>query len=1705
MQRFHFLFLLFLLPILSAGQTNTDFWFAAPEVTSGHGDQPIYFRLTSFGQTANVTISEPANPLNFPTQNITIPANQTRTVTLTPWKEQIECKPPNQVLNFGLYIHSTVPITAYYEEANLYNPELFTLKGNNAMGTSFFIPSQDNLKNHAGLNPPAYSSFDIVASVDATSVTIKPKKPIVGHAAGSTFQVMLNKGQVYSARAMGQQGADHLMGSTVTSDKPVAITLKDDSDDDFLSKNWDLTGDQIVPLNIIGTEYIVVRGYTNSSMNDWVYITATVDNTKIYLNGSSSPAATKNSGETYQYNLLTNDLSSFIRADQPVYVLHLTGYGAEVGSALLPPMDCTGSSQVAFTRSSPYSFELIILTKADAQGWFVLDGNPNLVTATMFSPVAGNPAFVYARIEFPAGTLPVGAHILTNSKNIFHMGVIQTYDAGKSGCSYGYFSDFASLNLGPDKTVCAGVSVTFDAGPNRQSYKWFYNGTLYMTGVQKITVSNPGVYSVTVDDHGCELSDQVRLDNYRVPKPNIIGVTDFCIGNSQQLSVQATYSSYLWTTGATTRSIMVSSSGTYGVTVTDNNGCAGSSSVVVTVHPVPHLTNNPASKAICSSDNTNISLISDVTGTLFTWTSTVTSGSVTGNNNSTQPGVLINDQLVNNGITDGVVKYSITPHTNGCDGPVVDYLVKVHPTPHLTNSTTTMAFCSPNNTNIILTFDVTGTLFSWTSVVISGSVTGNSNSAQPGLLINDHLTNNGTSDGIVKYSITPHANNCNGPVVDYFVTVHPIPHLTNNPTSKPICSSTNTNISLTSDVAGTLFTWTSIVTSGSVTGNSNSAQPGSQINDLLVNNGITDGVVKYSITPHNSCDGPVVDYFVTVHPTPHLTNSTTTKAICSPNNTNISLTFDVAGTLFTWTSIVTSGSVTGNSNSAQPGLLINDQLVNTGNIDGIVKYSITPHANSCNGPVVDYSVTVHPLALVNTINPQSICSGAQTLAVPLSSNVTTLTVNYVWTVSCDPGIPACPGSGSTSTIPAVTISNNDLVPRYANYIITPSVAGCQGTPLLSYKVQVNPSPTVTTSSLSQQICSGSSSTLVVLTSNVSGTTFGWMAYPSSTAITGYQLTPGTGNIIPQTISNSSLDQGFVNYHIIPYFQSGTSCTGAAIDYKIYVNPLPTPSITGQQQVCQDQKGTVYSTPFVEGHDYIWTVTGGVTFTGNHTNSITVDWGPGPAGTVQLTEIDKNYPTNCSTTIPVNNIIINPAPIPVITGEANPCGQTIQLYTIGAQQANHTSDWTVTGGTPTSLGNSSSISVTWGNANPVSLDVLETITYAQGVTCKAHAPSFPITLTLIPDAAAAISGISAICQGLTSAFSVDPILNSDSYNWWYEPSTGVTITNSGSSANLFFDFTSVSGFLYVQGQKTGCASGPASPAHSITVNISPLVTLQSCNDLVTSRGAKPFLLKGGIPLDGVYAIDGNILPTPPILDPSTLNPSPPDHTITYTYTNHFGCAVIKTQSLKVNSASGFICKNILTDIRDGKKYPTFEVVTGITHRCWMSANLNYGSFIRGNTAQTDNCSIEKYCEGDDAVKCTESGALYQWDELMNYVPADVASAEGKQGFCPPEWHVPTEADWTMLENYYLGPGLAGWTLLDPYPLYGFHATTRGIFYQNLVWAFSPPGFSATLFWTSTVSPSDNTKIISHGLNDINPSVSKYFSTRGNALPVRCVKD
>ncbi len=63
---------------------------------------------------------------------------------------------------------------------------------------------------------------------------------------------------------------------------------------------------------------------------------------------------------------------------------------------------------------------------------------------------------------------------------------------------------------------------------------------------------------------------------------------------------------------------------------------------------------------------------------------------------------------------------------------------------------------------------------------------------------------------------------------------------------------------------------------------------------------------------------------------------------------------------------------------------------------------------------------------------------------------------------------------------------------------------------------------------------------------------------------------------------------------------------------------PNPVISGTLEVCNSEQQT-YNVPFIAGHTYIWTVTGGTIVSGQGTNQITVQWSNSTTGTVTVEE------------------------------------------------------------------------------------------------------------------------------------------------------------------------------------------------------------------------------------------------------------------------------------------------------------------------------------------------------------------------------------------------------------------------------------------------------------------------------------------------------
>lgn len=497
-------FFLFFLLTLSASpylhaQLDTSFWFVAPEVCEWNNptnfDRPIKLVLSSPNLSpTNVTISQPANSAFTPIQQ-TIPAEGNVAVDLTNFITSIEDSPVNTVLNHGIHISSSQPVNAYYEVGIAgVNPETYALKGRNAFGTEFVFPGQNEHFNGSTYQPTPLNRMDIVATQDGTSVTITPKVAIDGHPANVPFSVQLNRGQTYCCAATGREAASHFQGTVVSSNLPIAITHTDDLLD---HGGQDLVGDQIVPVSTIGKEYIAIKGSLNSNA-DRVYITAVLDNTHLFVDGSTTATTTLSAGSTYALQFPSSGNTLYLTSDQPVYAYQLTGIGGELGGALLPTILNTGSTLVSYRRetSSPKVLKFNITARAGTQNNFTLNGNPNVITAGQFHPVDGtNGSWLYASVDIPTSVVATNSTAVIKNPAPFHLGIFEGASTG--GCSYGFFSDYQRyIQSDADAYVaCQGELITINITSSGDGYtiNWFEQatgGSIVHTGTSNTVIKN---------------------------------------------------------------------------------------------------------------------------------------------------------------------------------------------------------------------------------------------------------------------------------------------------------------------------------------------------------------------------------------------------------------------------------------------------------------------------------------------------------------------------------------------------------------------------------------------------------------------------------------------------------------------------------------------------------------------------------------------------------------------------------------------------------------------------------------------------------------------------------------------------------------------------------------------------------------------------------------------------------------------------------------------------------------------------------------------------------------------------------------------------------------------------------------------------------------------------------------------------------------
>ena len=545
---FKILAIILLLPIFHANaQTDTAFWFCVPQLTKQHqDDHPKLFITATPDADAHVKIEMPRES-GFTTVTHTVPkgkqwhydfydsyfSNGRQDDNII---ESGLCDESCQILNKGIHIVSDNPVTAYLQRGDTKNCDIWALKGKNALNGAngkvkpkddFFIVPVEDIGNaeknvNSGMDrdfdcsknkPGAWYAVDIVAVQDC-KVTVTLPTDDNGNITleienwnsnepSRTFS--MKRGQTLNLQAKSQNKDEKSSGGIIVkATGKITVQWKDDSlyagyvnepwggEGGGKGTSWDAAGDQLVPVSLADTGYIVMRGQLASSgsnkMYENVYFMSTTDGeTTIEFktdakDGNNNPVVIPNqtlSGIGSWGKLLLNSKQMgvgekinydavYIKSDKPIIVWHISGSaGAELGGAILPTIEgCTGSEDVTVCRSSTEAFGFwlnIMCKKAHIKDFVVtVKGTEYKLKESWFKEIPGTGWYYLDRGHMKFGEetkndnnnysndgIPAvgygetdGVISVKNTSGLFHLAVI---NGDKNGsCQYGYFSDFSS-------------------------------------------------------------------------------------------------------------------------------------------------------------------------------------------------------------------------------------------------------------------------------------------------------------------------------------------------------------------------------------------------------------------------------------------------------------------------------------------------------------------------------------------------------------------------------------------------------------------------------------------------------------------------------------------------------------------------------------------------------------------------------------------------------------------------------------------------------------------------------------------------------------------------------------------------------------------------------------------------------------------------------------------------------------------------------------------------------------------------------------------------------------------------------------------------------------------------------------------------------------------------------------------------------------
>ncbi|UQD57434.1 T9SS type B sorting domain-containing protein [Flavobacterium sp. K5-23] len=416
-------------------------------------------------------------------------------------------------------------------------------KGIAGLGTQFRIGSLIN--TDFTTNTTFLTFISVLATENNTTINfsdIKNGVALLNNPGGNNpLPIILNRGESYTLAAksttLTSPNRNGLIGSLVSSDKPIAVNCGSFVGSNGTSGGVDLGFDQIVSAERTGKEYIFVKGPSTINVIEKPLLIAHENDTKIFLNdNTNTPDYILNAG---QYLALDGSNYSpsgnlYVKSNKNIFAYQGIGGNTQANQEMyfVPPLSCETPNIIdnipfidnvgdfQFTTNNGVN----IVTETGADLSFILNGInytyatlPSSVTAQGPFDVIGNTAYKTYKITGLSGNISV-----FSTKQLY----LSYFGSNVNATHGGYYSgftfkpdvsltklDISSSNCIPNIILGSSSISSFD------KYKWFFND-FELTGPESELPSyrptQPGYYHLSATISACGttlISDRIPVSN----------------------------------------------------------------------------------------------------------------------------------------------------------------------------------------------------------------------------------------------------------------------------------------------------------------------------------------------------------------------------------------------------------------------------------------------------------------------------------------------------------------------------------------------------------------------------------------------------------------------------------------------------------------------------------------------------------------------------------------------------------------------------------------------------------------------------------------------------------------------------------------------------------------------------------------------------------------------------------------------------------------------------------------------------------------------------------------------------------------------------------------------------------------------------------------------------------------------------------------